>query len=392
MNEGFGQFKLNKQILNAVADLGFEQPTAIQLKAIPMILAGQDVIGIAQTGTGKTAAYLLPLIKHLGYAQGKEPRALIVIPTRELAIQVFENFKSFSKYTDLRCSMAFGATGAKKQVEEIALGVDVIIATPGRMLDLYQNGHLILKRIEYFVLDEAERLMDISFISQLYRILEVLPRKRKHLLFSATMSDLVKRIANDFIAFPNIINIEPEQKTAATVSQLVYMVPNIKTKINLLEWIINNAEASVSDLVNNAKPKFMVFCKTKETATNIHKYFTRMYGEDYARVVHGNKAQQARINAVKQFSETEIPLLIATDVAARGIDIADVTHVINFDVPLIYEDYIHRIGRTGRAFKSGQSVTFVTAADKYHLKKIETLIRQQIDIKPLPADVETEVT
>ncbi|MEO8146259.1 MAG: DEAD/DEAH box helicase [Bacteroidia bacterium] len=423
--KGFDVFKLNKQILNAVKEKGFEQPTPIQLKAIPQILAGQDVIGIAQTGTGKTAAYLLPLIKMLSYAQGMNPRALIVLPTRELAAQVAESFKDFSKYTDLRCTIAIGATGAKKQIAEIEKGIDVIIATPGRLLELYSEGHLVLKKIEHFILDEAERLMDMSFMRQLYSVLEVLPRKRKHYLFSATMSELVKKIAHDFIEFPQIINIQPEQKTAVNVSQEIFFVPNLKTKIHLLDYFIkrtkmvggdanhveqdanhggqdaNHGQTSLSfgegrgEVIKaqaNEFSKLIVFCKSKEAANNIHKYFTRVYGDDFARLVHGNKTQQSRINAVKQFTEENIRMLVTTDVAARGIDISNVSHVINFDAPIIYEDYIHRIGRTGRAFATGHAITFVNEADEYHLKKIEKLIKQKIPVSQIPEEVFIEKT
>lgn len=387
IEQDFTQFKLNKQLLNAVADAGFKNPTAIQRGTIVPMLAGQEVIGIAQTGTGKTAAYLLPLIKMLGYAQGIHPRALIIIPTRELAQQVAAHFTLFSKYTDLRYTVAIGAMGSKNQIEAIAAGIDVIIATPGRLLELYSNGHLVLKKIEYFVLDEAERLMDISFMRQLYALLEVLPRKRKHYLFSATMSDLVKKIAADFVAFPTVIEIEPEHKTAKSVSQQAYSVPNLKTKINLLSHLLK--QKSADGLIIK---KLIVFCRSKETANNLFKYFTRINGDGYATVIHGNKTQQSRLNAVKNFSNQAIPMLIATDVAARGIDVADVTHVVNFDLPLVIEDYIHRIGRTGRAFNVGHAISMVTDADGYYWNQIEKRIGNTIELNKLPDEVTAEAT
>ena len=380
--DGFEIFKLNKQIQNAVAEKGFKQPTPIQQKAIPQILAGQEVIGIAQTGTGKTAAYLLPLIKMLSHAQGIQPRALIIVPTRELAAQVAASFRDFAKYTDLRFGVAIGATGAKKQIEEIEKGIDVIIATPGRLLDLYSGGYLVLKKVEYFILDEAERLMDISFINQLYSLLEVLPRKRKHYLFSATMSELVKKIAGDFIEFPQIIHIEPNQKIASGVTQEVFLVPNFKTKINLLRYFLKHAEFS----------KLIVFCKSKAIANNVYKYISETLGSGFVQLVHGNKTQQSRINAVSQFAATDARMLVTTDVAARGIDIANVSHVINFDLPIIYEDYIHRIGRTGRALQTGHAISFVNDADVYHLKKIEKLIKQTIPVSEIPPTVFVEKT
>ncbi len=381
--QSFSDFRLNKQLVNAATEKGFSTPTPIQNKAIPAILSGQDVIGIAQTGTGKTAAYLLPLLKNLSHASGDDPRALIILPTRELAIQVGKELDDFSKYTDLRNAVIYGGTGAKIQIECIAKGIDILVATPGRLLDLYLDGHVVLRKLKMFVLDEAERLMDMGFIGQLHRILEVVPRKRQNLLFSATMSELVKKIAGDFLSFPIVINITPEQQTATTVSQGVYLAPNRKTKLNLLEFLLKD---------ETAFSKVIVFCKTKADATNLHKYMARRHGEEKVRVIHGNKAQQTRINAINDFTEKAMRLLICTDVAARGIDIPDVSHVINFDVPLIAADYVHRIGRTGRALHTGASITFCNAADAYYLKKIEKLIRQPIPVMTLPAAVFVEET
>lgn len=379
----FQDFKLNKQLLNAVADYGYETPTNIQRKAIPAILSGQHVMGIAQTGTGKTAAYLLPLLKNLSHAQDKHPRALIILPTRELALQIADNLKAFSKYTDLRYAVIYGGTGTKLQKEQLEKGIDILVATPGRLLDLYKSGDLILKKIKMFVLDEADKLMDMGFIGQLHSILEVLPQKRQNLLFSATMSDLVKKIAGDFMEFPTVINIEPEKKTASTVSQQVYLVPNFQTKANLLLFLLQD-ETIFS--------KIIVFCKTKKSATVLFEQLKNFMDESSLRLIHGNKEQQTRINAMNAFKTEDTRLLITTDVTARGMDVPDVSHVINFDVPFIYEDYIHRIGRTGRAFKTGASITFCTAADEYHVRKIEKLIQQKIAIKELPDEINIEDT
>jgi ATP-dependent RNA helicase RhlE len=378
----FESLKIPRQFLNAIDDLGYTEPTAIQLKSIPAILSGQDVMGIAQTGTGKTVAFLLPLLRMLNYAQGNDPRALIILPTRELAIQIGDAFDALTKYTDLRKAVLFGGAGAKNQIAELEKGVDVIIASPGRFLDLYLSGNITVKKIQHLVLDEAERLMDISFISQFHRILEVLPRKRQNLLFSATMSDLVKKIADDFLKFPIVIDIEPERKTAGTVSQSYIIVPNLKTKINLLEHLLSDEKFS----------KVIIFCRSKATASNLGKYIIRKYGEEQVRVIHGNKTQQTRINAMNDYKVNDIRLLITTDVAARGLDVIDVSHVINFDVPIVYEDYIHRIGRTGRAFKTGDAITFVNLADEYHLAKIEKLIKQKISVTPMPPEVEIAET
>ena len=378
----FSDFKLNKQLLTAVEEAGFHTPTAIQRKAIPLILGGSDILGIAQTGTGKTAAYLLPLLMKVKFAQGTDPRALIMVPTRELAMQVAEHIRMFAKNTDLRFLAVYGGVGLKPQVEALAKGIDILVATPGRLMDLYLPGHLNLKDIRIFVLDEAERLLDMGFKHQIDRILEVVPRKRQNLLFTATWNDKIKQVSQNFLVSPTEIRIAPEIKTAKTVSQVVYFVPNLRTKINLLEFLIEDPSFR----------KVIVFCKTKSTATNLSRYLTRKYGDEFVRVVHGNKDQNTRLNSIKAFKEEQVRFLVTTDVAARGIDIEEVSHVINFDVPLVYEDYIHRIGRTGRAFRTGDSITFCAPNDEYHLKKIQKLIGQKIPVQIMPEHIEITET
>jgi len=378
----FSDFKLNKQLLNAIREAGFEHPTAVQEKAIPLILNGHDLMGVAQTGTGKTAAYLLPVLMKIKFAEGQHPRALILVPTRELAMQVADHVKLFSSYTDLRYTAIFGGVGTKAQKEALERGVDILIATPGRLLDFYFSGDLILKKLQMIVMDEAERLLDMGFKKQINSILDVVPRKRQNILFSATMSDNVKAVADNFLDLPMMVNIAPETKTAKGVSQVVYQVPNLRTKINLLEYFLADENFA----------RVIVFCKTKNAATNIFKYISRKHGEEKVRVIHGNKDQNTRINAFKAFREGTIRILITTDVAARGIDVTDVTHVVNFDVPIVYEDYIHRIGRTGRAQRNGDSITFVSPSDEYHIKKIQKLISQKIPVKPLPDEVAVEET
>lgn len=378
----FSDFKLNKQILKAIAEAGFETPTDIQRKAIPQVLGGHDILGIAQTGTGKTAAYAIPLLMKIKYAQGDDARALIIVPTRELTIQVTEQIKALATYTDLRIIALYGGVGIKNQVAELAKGVDIIVSTPGRLMELYLPGYLHLKKLSMFVLDEAERLLDMGFRPQINRILEVIPRKRQNLLFTATWNDKVKSISEDFLVAPMEIRISPEIRTAQTVSQCVYFLPNLRTKINLLEHM----------LLDPAFRKVMIFCKTKTTATNISKFFGRKYGVEMVRVIHGNKSQNTRLNSLQAFRDDKIRFLVATDVGARGIDVDEVSHVINFDVPLIYEDYIHRIGRTGRAFHTGDSITFCAPNDEYHWKKIQKLIRQKVQVEVIPPGVEVTET
>ncbi len=378
MSQSFEDFKLNRQILNAVADAGYTLPTPVQQKAIAPILSGQDIMGVAQTGTGKTAAFVLPILMKLKYAQGLDARALILAPTRELAMQIEENIKIFAKYTDLRTVVIFGGLGPKTQIEQIKKGVDIIVATPGRFLDLYLAGHISTQHIKFMVMDEADKMMDMGFIGSIHRILEVVPRKRQNLLFSATMSELVHKISGDFLKFPTIIEVAPQATTADTVSQVLYYVPNLKTKLNLLQHLLKNDEAFY---------RLIIFCRTKTVADNIYKFLERRYGAEQVRVIHANKGQNTRINSINAFKEGNVRILVATDVAARGLDVVNVSHVINFDVPVVIEDYVHRIGRTGRALLSGDAITFATEAEKYYVRKIEKLIRQFIPVAEIPEGV-----
>lgn len=383
MAQSFEDFKFNRQILNAIADAGYTEPTPVQQKAIPPILNGQDVMGIAQTGTGKTAAYVLPIVMKLKYAQGEHARALILAPTRELALQIDENIRAYAKYTDLRVVTVYGGLGPKTQIETINKGVDIIVATPGRFMDIYLAGHITTKPLQILVLDEADKMMDMGFMPQINRILEVVPRKRQNLLFSATMSDKVHRLSANFLEFPTVIEVTPQATPAQTVNQVLYHVPNIKTKINLLKHIFEHTE----DI-----GKMIIFCKTRSAAEDVYKFLVRKFDQDQVKVLHANKGQNTRINAINAFKNDEVKVLVATDVAARGIDVSNVSHVINFDVPIVIEDYVHRIGRTGRANHSGEAVTFCNPAEEYYIQKVEKLIRQTITVLQLPEDVFVEQT
>lgn len=374
----FEDFNLNRQLLNAIADLGFEHPTEIQQKCIPIALGGQEVIGIAQTGTGKTAAYLLPLMMKVKYAQGLDPRAIILAPTKELTVQIAEHAAPLAKYTDLRILPIYGGVGLKAQIEAIQKGVDIIVATPGQFMEIYLKGELPTKLIKTLILDEADRMMDMGFMPQLRKIFEVIPRKRQNLLFSATFSDRIERLSSEFLEFPIRIEVTPQATAAKHVEQELYAIPNLKTKINFLEHLLHDKETF---------NRVMIFTRTKEVANNIFKYLERKeYGP--IRVIHSNKGQNSRMNAVNEFKEGSLRILVTTDVTARGIDVVKVSHVINFDVPILYEDYVHRIGRTGRAFQEGKAITFATVAELYHVKKIEDLIREKIPVKDLPPEIE----
>jgi ATP-dependent RNA helicase RhlE len=379
----FEDFNFNPQILNAIAAAGYTEPTPIQQKAIPPIMNGQDVMGIAQTGTGKTAAYVLPLLMKLKFAQGNSPRALIISPTRELAMQIEENIIAYAANTDLRTVVLYGGLGPKTQIEQIQKGVDIIVASPGRFLDLYIAGHIVTKGLQVLVLDEADKMMDMGFMPQINRILEVVPRKRQNLLFSATMSDKIHLLAGNFLEFPTVIEVTPQATPAQTVVQKLYFVPNMKTKINLLKKLLEDPESIT---------KLLVFCKTRQSAEDVFRFLERKLGPKQVKVLHANKGQNTRINSINSFKNDEVKILVATDVASRGIDVSAVSHVINFDVPVVIEDYVHRIGRTGRALQSGEAITFCAPSEEYYLKKIEKLIRQKIEILPIPEGVFVEET
>lgn len=378
----FEEFNLNRQLLNAVQDLGFSQPTEIQQKSIPPILSGQEVIGIAQTGTGKTAAYLLPILMKIKYAQGSEPRVIILAPTKELTIQIAEHALQLAKYTDLRILPIYGGIGPKAQIEKIQQGVDIIIATPGRFMEFYLKGELSTKQIKMLVLDEADRMMDMGFMPQLRKILEVIPRKRQNLLFSATFRAKVDQLSAEFLEFPLKIEVTPQATAAKQVEQELYHIPNLLTKIHFIEYLLQDKE------VFN---RVMIFTRTKGNADNVFKFIDRK-GLGPVKVIHSNKGQNTRINAVNEFKEGKLRVLVSTDVTARGIDVVKVSHVINFDVPILYEDYVHRIGRTGRAFQDGKAITFVNKAEQYHIEKIEALIREKILVKKLPDAIEVAKT
>lgn len=376
--KSFDDFQLNPQLRRAVEDMGYSQPTEIQLRSIPPLLSGQEVIGIAQTGTGKTAAFLLPVLMKARYAQGEDPRTLILAPTKELVIQLADHAAALAQHTDLRILALYGGIGPTTQIEKLREGVDVLVATPGRFLELYGRGELITKKISFLVIDEADRMMDMGFMPQLRKILEVIPVKRQNALFSATFPPKVEQLSAEFLEFPLKVEVTPQATTARQVGQAVYHVPNLKSKINLLEYFLSDTERF---------NRVMIFTRTRENANNVFRFIDRK-GLGPVRVIHSNKGQNTRINAVNEFREGNLRVLVSTDVTARGIDITRVSHVINFDVPVVYEDYVHRIGRTGRAFEEGEAITFVTPAEKYHLEKIENLIRETIPVKEIPPGVE----
>jgi len=378
----FEELSIKRQYLTVLEEMGITTPTEIQLKAIPPIRAGQDVLGIAQTGTGKTAAFALPLLDAVKYAQGTEPRCLVLAPTKELVIQISDYFTRLAKNTDLRTLALYGGVGPKTQIAALEVGCDVLVATPGRFLELYLKGAIVTKKLKHLVLDEADRMMDMGFMPQLRNILEVIPRKRQNLLFSATFPERVQKLSEEFLLWPTRIEVTPESTPVATVEQAWFSVPNVPTKLNLLLHLLGD-EAVFSRVI--------IFVRTRDLAENISRFLQRKEMGS-VRVMHANKAQHSRINAMDDFKSGDIRILVTTDVSARGIDIPEVSHVINFSVPRDHLDYIHRIGRTGRAFNTGTAITFVDRSEMYALKRIEKIIKMEVPMAEFPTAVAVEET
>ena len=359
-------------------EAGFEMPTPIQEKVFPAYRSGRDVIGIAQTGTGKTLAYLIPILMNLHYAQGVQPRALVVVPTRELVVQVCESVELLTEYMDIRCEGIYGGTNIRTQQDRVYEGIDLLVTTPGRFMDIYLNGIIRTKQIKTVVVDEADRLMDLGFLPQLKRILDILPERRQTLLFSATFSEEVSVLAHDFLRDPLRVEVDRQATLVGQVEQFRYDVPNIMTKINLLKVLLADKEEFT---------KVMVFTETKKNADRIVEELADHWKMELS-VIHSNKAQNTRLNALRAFKEGVSRIMVASDVAARGIDIQDVSHVVNFDIPSLPEEYIHRSGRTARAGKSGKAISFVAEKEEDRFVEIEKLINMQVARVELPEGLE----
>ncbi|MCF6239795.1 MAG: DEAD/DEAH box helicase [Bacteroidales bacterium] len=374
----FDELNLNNPLNNALEDLGYIYPTPIQEKAFKIILSGKDVVGIAQTGTGKTIAYLLPLLKQLKYSEQRNPRILIIVPTRELVLQVLKEAKALAKYINVRIVGVYGGTNINPQKQIIYEGLDILIATPGRLYDLAMTGILRLKSIQKLVIDEVDELLNAGFRPQLVNIMEILPAKRQNLMFSATFSEDVKKIVGEFFFNPQIIEIAAHGTPLEKIIQQAYHVPNYYTKVNLLEYLLKNDE-NLS--------KVLVFTASKKLADRLFEQINKKF-PDILGVIHSNKSQNYRINTLKKFEEGTLRVLISTDIMARGLDIQDVTHVINFDMPEIPGDYLHRIGRTGRADKTGIAISFINEAEQTFQMEIERTMKKAIPVLPLPENLE----
>ena len=368
-----------KPILRAVEEAGYEQPTEIQENSIPVVLKGKDILGCAQTGTGKTAAFAIPILQNIVRDKEKNDerniKALIVAPTRELAIQIEENFAMYSKYLDIKDTVIFGGVNQSSQVRKIKAGVDVLIATPGRLLDLSNQKHVDLKNVKYFVLDEADRMLDMGMIHDVKKIISRLPKERQNLLFSATMPKEVMKLVNSILKNPVKVEVQPVSSTAEIISQGVYHVPKKNKKSLLIHLLKDESIKSV-----------IVFSRTKHGANKIAKDLEK--AGVAAAAIHGNKSQNQRQLALNNFKEGNIRVLVATDIAARGIDIDELSHVINYDLPDVAETYVHRIGRTGRAGASGVAITFCDEEEKAMFRSIEKVIGKSI---PVLAEEEYEI-
>jgi ATP-dependent RNA helicase RhlE len=374
----FQDFKLSKHLMNALDDLGFQQPTPIQEASFSLIMSGKDVLGIAQTGTGKTLAYLLPLLEELPFSKQVNPRILILVPTRELVVQVLENVKSITKYKTVRVAGVYGGANINTQAQELAQGCDILVATPGRLYDLTLNRALQLKAIKKLVIDEVDVMLDLGFRFQLTNIFELLPEKRQNTMFSATMTDEVAALIDDFFNNPEKVSIAVSGTPLENIEQEVIHVPNFYTKINLLAYLIKN---------DPSLEKVLVFVGTKKNADIVFEKLEEK-GVKNIGVIHSNKSQNFRIRMVEEFDAGKIKVMIATDVMARGLDLDTITHVINMDTPEFPENYMHRIGRSGRAKQKGHSLLFYSDREREAKEAIEALMDYKIPVRHLPEEIE----
>ncbi|MEO6834202.1 MAG: DEAD/DEAH box helicase [Chitinophagaceae bacterium] len=374
----FGDLNLNQTLLNALADLRFSSPTTIQQKVFSVVMSGRDVCGIAQTGTGKTFAYLLPILRQWQFSKEKTPQTLIIVPTRELVIQVVEAVNKLSTYQSVSVAGAYGGVNIKPQAAEIRQGVDIVVGTPGRLLDLILNGSLKTKIIKKLVIDEMDELLNLGFRQQLQRIIDLLPTKRQNLLFSATITEDVEAILDTFFNDPVRIEAAPTGTPLENIEQTAYKVPNVNTKVNLLKLLLKR---------DDSMSKVLVFVATKSLADQLYSQVAEDF-IDQVGVIHSNKEQNHRFNTINKFKEGSYRFIIATDIIARGIDVSEVTHVVNFDLPEIPEHYIHRIGRTGRADKGGIAISFVTEREEERQEKMESLMKYKIPTVSLPEELE----
>lgn len=370
----FSSLGLSEEILRAVQEKGYQFATPIQEKAIPVVLAGRDVLAAAQTGTGKTASFTLPLLQRLNEgepAKNRAVRALVLTPTRELAAQVGESVATYGEYLSLRSAVIFGGVSINPQMMKLRGGVDILVATPGRLLDLHGQNAVVLSQVEILVLDEADRMLDMGFIHDIRRILKLLPQRRQNLLFSATFSDEIRQLTKGLLHNPVSIDVAPRNTAATTVQQTVYQVDKTD-KRDILSYLITSG----------GWEQVLVFARTKHGANKLSQQLEQ--DGITAAAIHGNKSQGARTRALADFKSGEIRVLVATDIAARGLDIEQLPHVVNYELPNVPEDYVHRIGRTGRAGASGEAISLVSPEERKLQFDIEKLLKRKLDVQPVP--------
>ena len=373
----FADLNLSTPLFNALNDQGITHPTPIQERAFSAMMAGNDVVGIAQTGTGKTIAYLLPCLRLWKFSKDKLPQTLILVPTRELVVQVVEEINKLTTYMNIVSLGVYGGANIRTQKDAIYEGLDILVATPGRLLDLALDGTLKTKTIKRLVIDEVDEMLSLGFRPQLERIFDILPPKRQNLMFSATLSDEVDTLISTYFKTPQRIEAAPTGSPLENINQVAYQVPNYNTKLNLLNHILGL----------EGMERVLLFAGSRKLADKLYEHLESEFPGE-AGVIHSNKAQNTRFRAVENFAEGKQRILIATDILSRGIDITGVSHVINFDVPDVMENYIHRIGRTGRAESKGDSITFIREKDAEMISQIEKYMNMEIPRKPLPDEVE----
>ena len=373
----FRNLNLNTPLYNALDDLGFTTPTPIQEEAFNVVASGKDVVGIAQTGTGKTYAYMLPILKSLPYSKQDNPRVMIMVPTRELVVQVVEDIEKLTKYINIRVLGVYGGVNINTQKQAIAQGIDIVVATPGRLFDLAVSHVLQLKSIQKMVIDEVDVMLDLGFRHQLLNIFVILPERRQIIMFSATMTEDVDELISDFFTAPEKVTVAVSGTPLENITQERYNVPNFYTKVNLLEHLLRDKETF---------NKVLIFVAYKKMADLLFDKIEALF-PNASCVIHSNKTQNYRLRSIEQFREGTNRILIATDVMARGLDIDHVSHVINFDTPHFPENYMHRIGRTGRAEREGHALLFSTEVEQDFVTAIEDLMQTEIPLKEIPEDV-----
>lgn len=374
----FHDLDLPKSLQKALDELGFENPTPIQVKSMPVILSGRDMMGIAQTGTGKTFAYLLPVLKQWKFAPTDTPRVVVIVPTRELVVQVVEEVEKLTKYMSVRALGVYGGTNINTQKNLVYQGVDILVGTPGRLMDLALDNVVRFDNLQKLVIDEFDEILNLGFRFQVTSILSMMKQKRQNILFSATMTEDVDEMLDEFFDFPEEVSLAASGTPLEKIQQLGYRVPNFLTKINVLKHLLEKDENM---------SRILVFVNNKKTADILMEQLEEAFPEQFG-VIHSNKSQNYRLNTMATFQEGNLRGIVTTDVMARGLDISDITHVINMEFPEVEEQYIHRIGRTGRADKTGIAISFISPKEEELLIETELLMEKEIEILPMPEDIE----